>query len=114
MHVIDDYLAAHGRYVEALETLDAIGSLLRDVGEQLLANPQFVHFEQDAVWLELRVNGSADDPTSRNPWPTPEQIRQAMEDFATAREALVRESSALVDARAPESLKKAVASRLGQ
>lgn len=111
MHVIDDYLAAHSRYVEALEKLDAIASLLRDTGEQLLADPQYVHFEGDGVRLERRVNGPAGGYESRSPWPAPERIRKAIEDFAAAKAALVRESDALVDARAPDSLKRAVADR---
>jgi hypothetical protein len=114
MHVIDDYLAAHGRYVEALEALDAIGVILRDVGEQLLANPHYVRFEKEAVWLERRVNGPTDGPASRSPWPTPERIREAIDAFLAAKEALVKESDVLVDARAPESLKKAVADRSGR
>lgn len=114
MHVIDDYLAAHGRYVEALESLDAIGALLRDVGEQLLADPHHVRFEKDAVWLDRRVNGPSDGPASRSPWPAPERIRQAIEAFLAAKEALVKESDVLVDARAPESLRKAVAERSGR
>lgn len=111
MDVIDDYLAAHGRYVEALEALDAIGAILRDVGEQLLADPRHVRFEKEGVCLERRVNGPADAPASRSPWPTPDRIREAIEAFLAAKDALVKESGVLVDARAPESLKKAVAVR---
>lgn len=109
MHVIDDYLAAHQRYVEALEQLDSIGSLLRDVGEQLLSDPRYVHFERDGVWLERRVNGAGGGPEARSIWPTPDRIKKLVDDFTAAKAALVRESDVLVGARAPESIKKAVA-----
>ena len=105
MHVIDDYLNAHARYVEALEALDAFGTLLRDVGEQLLADPHYVHFENDGLWLEKRVNGWADDPSARSPWPTPDRIQQAISRLLAAREALVRESEKLVEARAPDVIR---------
>lgn len=111
MHVIDEYLTAHARYVEALEALDAFGALLRDVGEQLLANPQYVHFENDGLWLEKRVNGWADDPSARSPWPTPDRIQQAIDRLLAAKAALVIESEKLVDARAPDVVKDVVATR---
>lgn len=106
MHVIDDYLVAHSRYVESLAYLDAVASLLRDVGEQLLANPEHVHFEGESVWLERRVNGPGEGQASKSPWPSPERLGQAIADFMAARKALVQESDALMNARGPESLKK--------
>lgn len=110
MHVIDDYLSAHSRYVEALADLDAMASILRDVGEQLLANPEHVHFEGESVWLERRVNGPGEGPASKSPWPSSERLRQAVADFMAARKALVQESDVLMNARGPESLKKDVSS----
>ena len=110
MDEIDGYLGAHAKYIEALETIDAIGVLLRDVGDQLLANPLNVRFDKDRVTLSGPVNGRGDGPGKESKWPSTEQIRKALDQYESSRQVLVEQGNVLVDARAPEGLKAALAS----
>ena len=109
MYEIDAYLEAHSRYVEALAAVDAIGTLLRDVGDQLLASPLNVRFDKDRVTLSGRVNGRGGGPGNESVWPTLEQIHKALEHFESANQVLVEQGERLVDARAPDALKAALA-----
>jgi len=110
MDEIDGYLGAHAKYVEALEAIDSIGTLLRDVGDQLLANPLNVQFDEDRVILSGPVNGRGDGPGKESAWPSTEQIRKALNQYQSSKEVLVEQGKVLVDARAPEDLKSAFAS----
>ena len=104
MDVIDKYLAAHSRYVEAVAALDAIGTLARDVGEQLLAAPHNVKVEGEAVTVLNPVNRRGDEPAPPS-WPKPGEIKEALERFLAAKEELVAEGEALVTEKGPAGLK---------
>ena len=109
--VIDRYLKAHSKYVEVLEAIDAIGNLVRDVGEQLLGSPLNVSVENGEVRVANPANRRDDMTAASTAWPTPEEIRHLIDRFAAAKLALVAEGEALMAEKAPEKLKQALAAR---
>jgi hypothetical protein len=102
---VERYLEAHSKYVEALEAIDLVATLLRNLGEQLLAKPEDVQITDDAVSLASAAQPDGGIGEVPRNWPTAAELSSLIEEFAAAKRVLVERGEMLLDARAPDSIK---------